>query len=43
LKCDKELADLSTMSDPILKGWHQYYGRFYPAHNLGRKPRHVGP
>lgn len=29
LKCDKELADLSTMFDPILKGWHQYYGRFY--------------
>ena len=24
LKCDKELADLSTMFDPILKGWHQY-------------------
>jgi hypothetical protein len=29
LKCDKELADLSTMFDPTLKGWHQYYGRFY--------------
>jgi Reverse transcriptase (RNA-dependent DNA polymerase)/Group II intron, maturase-specific domain len=29
LKCDKELADLSTMFDPILKGWHRYYGRFY--------------
>ena len=29
LKCDKELADLSTMFDPILKGWQQYYGRFY--------------
>ncbi len=29
LKCDKELAGLLTMFDPILKGWPQYYGRFY--------------
>jgi RNA-directed DNA polymerase len=29
LKCDKELADLTTMFDPILTGWQQYYGRFY--------------
>ena len=29
LKCDKELADLATMFDPILTGWQQYYGRFY--------------
>jgi RNA-directed DNA polymerase len=29
LKCDKELVDLSAMFDPILKGWQQYYGRFY--------------
>ena len=29
LKCDKNLADLSTMFGPILKGWQQYYGRFY--------------
>ncbi len=29
LKCDKDLADLSAVFDPILKGWQQYYGRFY--------------
>lgn len=29
LKCDKNLADLSVMFNPILRGWHQYYGRFY--------------
>ena len=29
LKCDKSLADLSAMFNPILRGWHQYYGRFY--------------
>jgi len=29
LKCDKELADLSAMFDPILAGWQQYYGRFH--------------
>ena len=31
LKNDKELADLSAMFDPILKGWQQYYGRFYES------------
>ena len=31
LKCDKSLADLSAMFDPILRGWHQYYGRFYKS------------
>jgi len=29
LKCDKALADLSAMFDPILTGWQQYYGRFH--------------
>lgn len=29
LKCDKGLADLSAMFDPILTGWQQYYGRFH--------------
>jgi RNA-directed DNA polymerase len=29
LKSDKSLADLSAMFDPILRGWRQYYGRFY--------------
>jgi RNA-directed DNA polymerase len=28
LKSDKAL-DLSAMFVPILKGWHQYYGRFH--------------
>lgn len=31
LKCDKSLADLSAMFDPILRGWYQYYGRFYES------------
>ena len=29
LKSDKALADLSAMFAAILKGWHQYYGRFH--------------
>ena len=29
LKSDKSLADLSAMFDPVLRGWRQYYGRFY--------------
>jgi RNA-directed DNA polymerase len=29
LKSDKSMADLSTMFDPILRGWQQYYGHFY--------------
>jgi RNA-directed DNA polymerase len=28
LKSDKNLADLSAMFAPILRGWQQYYGRF---------------
>lgn len=31
LKCDKSLADLSAMFDSILRGWHQYYVRFYES------------
>jgi len=31
LKCDKELKDLSNMFNPILRGWLNYYGRFYPS------------
>jgi RNA-directed DNA polymerase len=40
LKCDKELRDLSNMFDPVLRGWANYYGRFYPT---AMKPlwRHV--
>ncbi len=29
LKSDKDLADLSAMFAPILKGWYGYYGRFH--------------
>jgi RNA-directed DNA polymerase len=40
LKCDKDLSDLSNMFNPVLRGWANYYGRFYPS---GMKPlwRHV--
>ncbi len=31
LKCDKELSDLSNMFGPVLRGWANYYGRFYPT------------
>jgi RNA-directed DNA polymerase len=30
LKCDKELSDLLNMFGPVLRGWANYYGRFYP-------------
>ena len=40
LMCDKELRDLSKMFGPVLRGWSNYYGRFYPT---AMKPlwRHV--
>ncbi len=31
LKCDKSLLDLSRMFNPTLRGWYQYYGKFYPS------------
>jgi RNA-directed DNA polymerase len=31
LECDKELSDLSNMFGPVLRGWSNYYGRFYPS------------
>lgn len=31
LKSDKGLSDLSNMFGPVLRGWAQYYGRFYPS------------
>jgi len=31
LKNDKELVDLSAMFNPILRGWMNYYGRFYAS------------
>jgi RNA-directed DNA polymerase len=29
LMCDKSLRDLSNMFAPVLRGWANYYGRFY--------------
>lgn len=31
LRTDKTIQDLARMFDPILRGWMQYYGRFYPS------------
>jgi RNA-directed DNA polymerase len=31
LKNNKELVDLSAMFNPILRGWMNYYGRFYAS------------
>jgi len=31
LKCDKSLQDLSNMFNPVLRGWANYYGRFYAS------------
>ena len=31
LKNDKSLLDISRMFNPILRGWLQYYGKFYPS------------
>ena len=31
IKNDKSLVDLSRMFDPVLRGWNNYYGRFYPS------------
>lgn len=31
LKCEKDLSDLSKMFNPVLRGWANYYGRFYPS------------
>lgn len=28
---DKQLSDIADMWNPILRGWIQYYGRFYPS------------
>ena len=40
LKSDKELSDLSKMFNPVLRGWANYYGRFY-ASGLSPLWRHV--
>jgi RNA-directed DNA polymerase len=31
LKNEKTLLDFSRIFNPILRGWHAYYGRFYPS------------
>ena len=31
LKSDKTLLDFSRIFNPILRGWHAYYGRFYSS------------
>jgi RNA-directed DNA polymerase len=31
LMSDRELCDLSNMFGPVLRGWANYYGRFYPS------------
>lgn len=31
LKCDKEIADLSKMFNPVLQGWKNYYSRFHAS------------
>jgi len=31
LKNEKTLSDLSRMFNPVLRGWLNYYGRFYPS------------
>ena len=31
LKNDKEIEDLAKMFNPVLQGWANYYGRYYPS------------
>lgn len=40
LKPDKSIEDLSRMFNPIIRGWIQYYGRFYKS-RLYRVLRHL--
>ena len=40
LKPDKAIEDLSRMFNPIVRGWIQYYGRFYKS-RLNRVLRHL--
>jgi len=40
LKPDKSIEDLSHMFNPIVRGWIQYYGRFYKS-RLYRALRHL--
>ena len=29
LRIDKQIEDLSRMFNPVIRGWLQYYGRYY--------------
>jgi RNA-directed DNA polymerase len=40
LKPDKSIEDLSRMFNPVIRGWIQYYGRFYKS-RLYRALRHL--
>ena len=31
LKCDKGVKDLSNMFNPVIRGWFNYYGKFYAS------------
>ena len=31
LEPDKELTDISNMYNPIIRGWVNYYGKFYKS------------
>ncbi|WP_223275547.1 group II intron maturase-specific domain-containing protein [Paenibacillus elgii] len=39
LKSEKTLEDLSKMFNPVLRGWDNYYGRYYKAemHSVYRR------
>ena len=36
LRSDKSIEDLSRMFNPIIRGWLQYYGRFYRRRSIRR-------
>lgn len=31
LMCDKEIEDIANMFNPVLRGWHNYYSKFYSS------------
>src|ERR1039457_2992596 len=38
LRSDKSIQGLSRMVNPIIRGWLQYYGRFYPVFDKKKTP-----